>query len=34
MVLNASLLEITDMWDAGKGLLAQQFTVADTRSLF
>ena len=33
VVLNASLLEITDMWNAGKGLLAQQFTVVETRSL-
>ena len=28
VVLNVSLLEITDTWYAGKGLLAQQFTVA------
>jgi len=33
VVLNASLLEITDMWEAGKGSLAQQFTVGETRSL-
>ena len=33
IVLNASLLEITDMWDGGKGSLAKNFTVGEARGL-
>lgn len=32
-VLNASLLEIVELWDGGKGRLASEFSVSETRGL-